>query len=169
MRTLLLLRHAKSDWEAPSGSDHERPLNKRGRKAAALVGTFLAKAGVVPELVVSSSAVRARTTVELAVAAGNWESKVEVTPALYEATPETVIAKLRRLTDEAGTVLLAGHEPTWSTLASLLIGGGALRMPTAAVAAIEFDAERWAEVDHGRGRLLWLIVPRLLDELDREA
>lgn len=169
MRTLLLLRHAKSDWEASSGSDHERPLNKRGRKAAALVGTFLAKAGVVPELVLSSSAVRARTTVELAAAAGKWESKVEVTPALYEAAPETVIAKLRRLPEEAQTVLLAGHEPTWSALASLLIGGGEIRMPTASVAAIEFDAESWAEVDRGRGKLLWLVVPRLLEGLELDA
>lgn len=169
MRTLLLLRHAKSDWEAPSGGDHERPLNRRGRKAAALVGVFLARAGAVPDLVLTSSAVRARTTVERAAESGRWPSKIEIAPALYEATPEAVLAEVRRQPDEAQTLLLAGHEPTWSALVSLLIGGGEIRLPTAAVAAIEFDTDAWESVGPGKGRLLWLVVPRLLENLELEA
>ncbi len=169
MRTLLLLRHAKSDWDAPAGGDHERPLNKRGRKAAAVVGSFLARAGAVPDLALTSSAVRARTTVELGAAAGRWASKVEITPDLYETTPAAVLTLLQLQPAAAQTVLLAGHEPTWSSLASLLIGGGTVRMTTAAVAAIELDIESWAEVAPGRGKLLWLVVPRLLENLGLEA
>lgn len=169
MRTLLLLRHAKSDWDAPAGGDHERPLNKRGRKAAALVGSFLARTGAVPDLVLTSSAVRARTTVELAAAAGRWTSKIDITSDLYETTPAAVLALLQRQPGAAQTVVLAGHEPTWSSLVSLLIGGGTVRMPTAAVAAIELDVESWDEVAPGRGKLLWLVVPRLLEEMEIET
>lgn len=169
MRTLLLLRHAKSDWDAPAGGDHERPLSKRGRKAAALVGAFLARAGAVPDRVLTSSAVRARTTVELAAAAGKWRSEIEVTPAFYESSPEAVLAEVRRQPKEVETLLVAGHEPVWSTLASRLVGGGAIRFPTAAVAAIELETDDWSEVAPGRGRLLWLVVPRLLEDLGLDA
>lgn len=162
MRTLFLMRHAKSDWDAPVGGDHERPLNSRGRKAAALMGRFFSRLELAPDLVVSSTAVRARTTVELAAEAGGWRAPIRLTRELYDSSPVVVLEVARQAPAEVERQLLAGHEPVWSELAGALIGGGQLRMATATVAAITFEIERWSEIAPGRGRLLWLIGPRQL-------
>lgn len=158
MKTLLLLRHAKSDWDSDFPDDHERPLAKRGRRAAKDVGRWLA-AVAPPDLVLSSTAVRARTTAELAAAAGGWSCPLETTRELYEATPEAVLAVVRRGPDAVSTLLVVGHEPTWSLFVSRAIGGGAVRMKTAAIAALSFEAARWDEVGFGDGVLEWLRVP----------
>lgn len=161
MKTILLFRHAKSDWET-GAPDPERPLNKRGRKAAARMGRFLAQAGEVAELVITSSALRARETVDRASQAGEWKPPVEVLDALYESSPEAVLAAIQSQDDGVSSLLLVGHEPTWSSLAAGLCGGGRLRLPTAAVARIDVGVERWGEVTPGSGELLWLVTPRLL-------
>ena len=166
MKTLLLFRHAKSDWGAEFGHDHERPLNKRGKRAAKRMGQYLATVGCLPDRVVVSSAVRAVKTVELAAAAGNWNCEVEITDGLYEADPGRVVELIQQQPDDRDTVLFTGHEPTFSATASLLIGGGELRMPTAAIACIEFEAERWSDVKPPAGRLAWLVTPKLLEEPD---
>src|SRR4029453_10627238 len=114
MKTLYLFRHGKSDWEGDDGNDHERPISKRGEKAARAMGKFLAQAGRVPDSIVTSSAVRARTTVEIAARAGGWKAPVRTTRALYEAAPEAVLEEVRAEADGTETLLLAGHEPTWS-------------------------------------------------------
>jgi phosphohistidine phosphatase len=169
MRTLLLLRHGKSDWEAGARNDQDRPLNKRGKKAARRVGRYLAAVGSVPDLVLTSTAVRAVSTVALAAEAGNWNCEVVQTGRLYEAAPEDLVPLIREQADSIGVLLLAGHEPTFSSLASLLIGGGSVKLPTAAVACIEFAAEHWAEVRPGTGQLAWLIVPKQLDDTETAA
>jgi phosphohistidine phosphatase len=163
MLTLLLMRHGKSDWQMPFPHDRERPLAKRGRKAAARMGRFLSELGVAPERVLTSDAVRARETAALAAKAGGWSCAIEPVETFYEGSPEAVIQQLRQLLSVPQTLLLVGHEPTWSSLLSLLIGGGALRFPTAAVAALELDAPSWAQLEPGRCRLLWLVPPRLLE------
>lgn len=165
MRTLLLLRHAKSDWEAPFGRDHDRPLNARGRRAAALIGETLARLELVPDRVLTSSALRAKTTVELAMAAGKWRSEVEVLPSFYDSSPAAVLAEIHRQPASAATLLVAGHQPVWSELASLLIGGGNLLLPTAGLVAIEFDVASWRLAAPGRGALAWFLVPRMLEKL----
>ena len=143
MKTIILLRHGKSDWEADYDDDHERPLAERGRSAAALMGTLLARVNQVPQRVLCSSAVRARETVRLAVEAGGWSCSV---------TEDDAVVSL----------LLAGHEPAWSGLAAELIGGGELRFPTAAMARIDFEVDRWSRVRPATGSLVWFVIPRLL-------
>jgi phosphohistidine phosphatase len=165
MKSLILLRHAKSDWDAAYETDHDRPLNKRGRKAAALMGRYLSGLDQLPDRVVCSSALRARDTVRLAVESGNWDRPVEVTSELYAASATEVLQLVRRLDDALESVLLAGHEPTWSELAGRLIGGGALRMPTAAMARIDFPVEGWSEVGAGQGTLIWHVTPKLLRQI----
>ncbi|RMH19265.1 MAG: histidine phosphatase family protein [Acidobacteria bacterium] len=162
MKTLLVLRHAKSDWHADSGGDHDRPLNPRGRRAARAVGRFLSAAGVAPQQVVSSSAVRARHTAELAAEAGAWHARLEITRKLYDASPGTVIDAVQHADDDVEVLLVAGHEPTSSALVSTLIGGGRLRLPTAAAACVELSVSHWRELAPGRGHLRWLITPKLL-------
>jgi phosphohistidine phosphatase len=165
VKTLILLRHAKSDWGAAHDADHERPLAKRGRNAAATMGALLARAGQVPDRVLTSSAVRAQETVRLAVEAGNWECPTEVAPDFYGSSPATVVARVREEDDAAASLLLAGHEPTWSMLASQLMGGGFLRFPTAAMARIDLDIESWSRLEFDKGVLVWFLIPRLIKSL----
>lgn len=163
-KRLLLFRHAKSDWHAGIPDDHERPLTKRGSEAARIMGRVLAAADQLPDLVVTSSAVRARTTVELAHEAGGWRCPVETSDALYDTDAASVLEEIRKLPDAAAGVLLAGHEPTWSELASRLIGGGDLRFPTAALARLDLDVARWRDATFGCGALVWLLQPKFFVE-----
>ncbi len=164
MKTLLLLRHGKSDWDADYGADHERPLAKRGVKAAKRIGRFLKEIDEVPDLVVSSTAVRAQTTAELASRAGEWKTELSATRDLYEASPAAIIDTLRQLPDRIGSVMLVGHEPTWSSSVSVLTGANC-RFPTAAACRIDFERDRWADVSFGGGQLIWLVVPNSLPDL----
>jgi phosphohistidine phosphatase len=166
MKTLILFRHGKSDWEKGSENDHDRPVSKRGRTAARVMGRLLSLARQVPDSVVTSSAVRARTTVELAAESGNWQCPIRVTRALYEATPFTVLEEAHREPDGTQCLLLAGHEPTWSELSSLLVGGGSFHVPTAALMRIDFDVPAWPAVAYGKGTLIWLLPPKFFTEGD---
>jgi phosphohistidine phosphatase len=164
MKTLMLMRHGKSDWDTDSSNDHDRPLARRGIKAARRIGRWLATAERAPELVITSTAVRAQTTVELAAEAGAWSCPIHATQSLYGADIETTLAEVHGLPERVERVLLAGHEPTWSSFVSRMIGGGSIRFPTAAVAAIELNVSHWQAVAVGAGTLLWMIVPRLLKD-----
>ena len=114
MKTLVFFRHGKSDWAAPFDRDHDRPLAKRGRKAAQVMGRFLASSGQAPDSIVTSTAVRARDTVRVASRAGGWSAPIRETLELYGAGPETILSLIRTEPDTAESLLLAGHEPTWS-------------------------------------------------------
>jgi phosphohistidine phosphatase len=162
LKTIILFRHGKSDWDTDFGTDHDRPLAKRGRHAAATMGALLARLEQVPDRVLTSSAVRARETVERAAEAGAWPCPILVTPEFYASSPATVLARVREEDDAVASLLLAGHEPTWSALASDLMGGGRLRFPTAAMARIDFEVDSWSRVDADRGVLVWFLIPRLL-------
>ena len=162
MVTLLVLRHGKADGDASFESDHERPLAERGRKAASLVGAFLNAIGLTPDSVITSSAVRARTTVEIAAEAGSWGCGIRTADGFYGATPGQVMEEVKSETDSTKTLLIAGHEPTWSALITLLIGGGTLRFPSAALACVEFPVEHWRDVEPSRGQLAWLVTPKQL-------
>lgn len=162
MKTLIFFRHGKSDWDADYQGDHSRPVAKRGRKAAALMGRFLKATGQIPDRVITSSAVRARTTVELAHAAGEWACSVRVTDMLYDATSADVLREIQAEPDECGRLLVAGHEPTFSEMIGRLTGKASVRFPTAAMARIDFDVAGWSEVEFGAGELVWLIPPKVL-------
>lgn len=162
---LLLLRHGKSDWEVPFESDEDRPLARRGRRAAELVGKTLERVDLVPDLVITSSALRARDTVERAADAGKWGCPVEVTEKLYGASPAGVLEVVRRLPPEVERVLLVGHEPTWSSFLAEAVGGGDFRFPTAALALVRFHVGGWDSVEPGTGELQWLLPPRLLQQI----
>ncbi len=164
MKTLLLLRHGKSDWDTDYGADHERPLAKRGVKAAKRIGKFLTAIDEIPDLVVSSTAVRAATTADLASRAGGWDTEMSTTRDLYEASPAGVVDALRGLPDRVSSVMLVGHEPTWSSSVSVFTGANC-RFPTAAVCRIDFERDRWADVSFGGGQLIWLVVPNSLPDL----
>lgn len=155
---LLLMRHAKSDWDADFERDHERPLNERGIRSARLMGRFLTAHDLEPLHVISSTAVRARTTAELAASAGRWQADIELDRSLYDTGPDGVILRARRA-PEVSRLMLVGHQPTWG-LAVAELTGEAIQMKTATVAVIGFDFVSWGEIGPGRGRLASVLQPR---------
>ena len=162
MKTIILFRHGKSDWDSSAESDHERPLAKRGRLAADRMGKYLSEMGEVPDLAISSTAVRARDTLNRAVRSGDWPCRVEQLDDLYLPSPFTLLEVLQHQSDELVSVMLVGHEPAWSETLSLLVGGGRFRFPTAAMARVDVDSERWADLDFGLGNLRWMVTPKEL-------
>ena len=162
MKHIIFLRHAKSDWDASYDGDPERPLAKRGRKAAKTMGRFLASTGLSPDLVLSSSAVRARRTAEIANKAGDWDAPIEVAGALYGSSVAEVLDVMSRVRAECRRIVVVGHEPTWSQCVGALTGGGDVRMPTAAMACLTAEVSRWDQIDTATCQLIWLVTPRLL-------
>ncbi len=158
MKLLLVMRHAKSDWNADYGSDHQRPLNQRGERSARLMGPVVAAAGHAPQLIVSSTAVRARSTAVLANEAGNWGAPIVLEDRLYEGGVDTAIDVARTAAD-VERLMLVGHQPTWSYLVSTL-SGEHVDIKTATVAVIGFDITEWSELAPGGGDLVVVYQPR---------
>ncbi|MGB0578282.1 MAG: SixA phosphatase family protein [Limisphaerales bacterium] len=163
-KTLILFRHAKSDWDSDNGTDHDRPLATRGVKAAAAMGKFLAEVGHLPELAISSTALRAMTTLKLAKEAGNWPCETRLDKSLYNTDPSAVMRYIAALPSDVQSVMLVGHETTWSELTALLTGGGNVRFPTGAMVRMDFAAETWASVQPNSGELVWFVPPRFVTE-----
>jgi phosphohistidine phosphatase len=163
MPGLILFRHGKSDWDADyPGGDAARPLARRGRKAAKTMGRFLARAGQVPDAAITSPAERAEDTLRLAMDGGGWTCPTRTADPLYGGGVSDLLGEIRNEPATTDVLLAVGHEPTWSEAVSAFIGGGAVRLPTAAMARIDFDVDRWGEVGPGAGVLVWSVVPRLL-------
>jgi phosphohistidine phosphatase len=161
MKTLLLLRHAKSSWDEAGIADFERPLAPRGRKDAPRMGKTLAKRGPVPDAVVSSPAERARQTVEAFLVAAGLELQPKFDEKIYAASSETLVDVVRRLPPRRSCVLLVGHNPGFEELLARLTGSPA-EMPTAALACIDFETRAWSEIRDGGGTLRWLLAPKEL-------
>ena len=123
------------------------------------MGMLLVRSGKkLPTLVVCSSALRARSTLDVALRAGEWSPEVIISDALYATSAEKVLSLVRKLPDSHQRVMLVGHEPTWSELVRRFCGGR-VRMPTAAMARIDFQARKWREVAFDGGELVWLLQP----------
>jgi phosphohistidine phosphatase len=163
VRTLLVLRHAKSDWtHGPGEPDVARPLSARGRRAADTIGRFIAASGNVPDGAVRSPAHRVVETLERAMEAGKWRCAVRESERLYGFAVDAIVDEVRAEDDATSVLLVVGHEPTCAEMVAQLIGGGQVVMPTAALARVDFDAERWSGVAAGGGVLRWLVTPRLV-------
>lgn len=161
MKTLLLLRHAKSDWDDTKLRDFDRPLAARGKRDAPRVGKALRARGPAPDLIVSSPAARARETIEAVIDSANLTLSPVFDEAIYGASSAELISIIRRLPGESSCALLVGHNPGFEDTVSRLTGSHE-RMPTAALACIEFQVERWEDVEDGRGNLIWLLTPKQL-------
>lgn len=146
MRTLLLMRHAKSSWDDPSWRDHERPLNERGRRDAPRIGALLAEHGLVPDLILSSTSTRTRETVALLVDALGAEPDTRFVDELYLASPQQLLAAAATAPAHCATVLVVAHNPGLGDLVSHFAGRYE-RMPTAAVARVEVEVDDWAGLD----------------------
>jgi phosphohistidine phosphatase len=166
-RALYLLRHAKSSWDDPDLDDHDRPLARRGARAGAAVALHLRTEGIQPALVLCSSALRARETLDL-IAPALGDAAVWVEPELYGADVADLLLRLARLPPAVPSVLLIGHAPSLRDLALRLAGGGdaaalsrlRAKMPTAALATLVLPRGAWARLAPGSAELRGFVVPR---------
>lgn len=161
MRRLILMRHAKSSWAEAGQRDHDRPLNGRGRRDAAAMGTWLAAQGWTPDAALVSTAARTQETWALL---GFGEIAMTPPADLYHAAPEAMLAALRGAPD-AETVLMLGHMPGIAATARMLLAAPPddaefAKYPTTATSVIEFGVEGWREVRWGSGRLAAFTTPR---------
>jgi phosphohistidine phosphatase len=170
VKHLWILRHAKAASQGTEGDDHSRPLTGRGRRQTTQVAAYMAAkvaaAEPVPDLVISSSATRARMTAEPVHAALGDGVPLDIEPALYGADPDDIVDRLRLIGDDTTSVMVVGHNPTFHELALLLDAvddDGRARLetgfPTAALAHLVLDVTTWTEVVAGCGRLEELFVP----------
>lgn len=162
MKNLYLIRHGKSDWDADYDRDHDRPLNKRGRRDAVKIGDYLKRASVQPDAVLCSSALRTQQTLELLAEEAGWRSEIHVDEGLYLAAPNEVMQFIASQPAHVDTLAVIGHQPFTGQVASHFLGGRHLEVPTACVVGIEFDASHWPGVVAEQGRLLMHVLPRRL-------
>lgn len=170
MRRLILFRHAKSEW--PAGvEDHERPLAKRGRRTAPLMGAFLARQDLLPDLALVSTARRAMQTFELASAEFGVKLEWKAEPRLYDAPVNALLDVVRQAPATISTLMLVGHNPGLEEFARQHVAGGPEpdlsrlreKFPTAGIAVIDFNAKDWTAVDTDRGELKRFETPKSLE------
>lgn len=162
MKTLLILRHAKSSWKKTGLPDHDRPLNKRGQRDAPRMGLLLRDLGLVPDLILSSPARRARQTAQTVAEESGYEGEVLLEPAFYPGDPEDFVAVLQQLPPNPQRVMVVGHNPGLEALLEDLTGAYE-RLPTAALAQVRLPIEDWRELDQEtEGTLVDLWLPRQL-------
>ncbi len=163
MRTLMLMRHAKSSWKQPGIPDHDRPLNQRGASAATTMAHWLSDQGFDPDVILASTATRVQETLERMRRTGWGADAVILTePRLYLAYPDTILQCLSSLDSDWATALAIGHNPGMADLASTF-AGRSIEFPTAAVAVFRSPATDWPTAVGSRDwRLLHLWKPREL-------
>jgi phosphohistidine phosphatase len=162
MKTLLILRHAKSSWKFPDLTDHDRPLNSRGKHDAPLIGKKLAKEGLVPDVIIASSAIRAHATAKKVAKASGYRGEIAVESSLYGGGPTTYLNILRNQLDQYDKVLLVGHNPDVEQLLHILTGTEVI-MPTCALAHLSLILERWLDLNNNtKGKLIKIWRPKEL-------
>ena len=169
MRTLSLLRHAKSSWDDERLADFDRPLARRGLEAAPHMGAYMRRLGLRPDLITCSPARRTRQTLELATPEARLKDvPVQLSPDIYEAEPDTLLAHLARVPAQVAHILLIGHNPGLQELVLLLAGESlapefaslAQKLPTGALVVIELPIDDWSEIGPGCGRVTHFMSPR---------
>lgn len=163
MKTLYLMRHAKSSWENAGITDFDRPLNDRGIRAAEFMGSIASERDILPDIIICSTAERARQTNELFCEAVGFDGVTATEGRIYEATAGRLIEIISVLDDRYHSAMLIGHNPGMESVIYYLTGA-VEPMPTAAIAVIELNNKKWADIDAGLNRLVCVLRPRQLME-----
>jgi phosphohistidine phosphatase len=158
MKTLYVLRHAKSSWNTPGQADFDRPLNERGKRDAPAMGALMKEKGFEPDLILSSPAQRAKETARLVKEAAGFTAEIKFEPGIYEASLADLLKIISEVEAVSEKVLLVGHNPGLEHLLMSLTGE-MNSMPTAALAEIELAVEQWSEIIKG-GKLKNLFKPK---------
>jgi len=162
MKTLLILRHAKSSWKDDTLSDHDRPLNKRGMKDAPRMGELMKELDILPDLILSSTAKRARATAEIVADESGFEGEIQLSRDLYSFSPEAYLEALTDVPDEFQRLMIVGHNPGLEEILEALTGSYE-RLPTAALVQISLPIEHWVELNEEiEGELINVWLPKEL-------
>jgi phosphohistidine phosphatase len=168
MKTLLLMRHAKSSWKDSDLPDHERPLNKRGKKDSIFMGEVLKEKELLPQTILASSAVRIRETIDGMTGSSDFAGEVEYSDELYLAEPDVFLKILKDLPDTIERVMVMGHNPGLEGLLQVL-SGRIESLPTGSIAYLSLPIQQWSELSGDtEGELIEMLLPRELRELAKE-
>jgi len=160
MKSVLILRHAKSSWKHPDVNDHDRPLNKRGKHDAPRMGELLQDEHLVPDFIISSTAKRARSTAKVLAKAAGYKGDITLNQSLYAASPTAYIDVLNDLSNEYARVLMVGHNPGLEQLVKMLTGEEHA-IHTCSLAHVQLRVNSWTEIDYKtKGKLLGIWQPR---------
>ena len=162
MKTLLIVRHAKSSWDDPSLADFERPLNKRGNRDAPFMAKKIKEHNIQPDIILSSPAVRAFTTATIYAEALNFpEHQIAKRELIYDRGPKQILLMLNETDDKINTVMLFGHNPDLSTLTQFLCDFKFGNLPTCGTVCIDFDINSWANLGDEKGKLRFFESPKM--------
>lgn len=165
MKTIYLVRHAKSSWDFPELDDFHRPLNARGKKDAPRMGRYLNEQGLQPDLVISSPAVRAlKTAKKVAAKLGIDKREIVTDKAIYHAWPDKLLKVIVELDDQHSSVMLFGHNPGLTEFANKLGNLAIDNIPTTGAVGIQFDVDFWRAIGYNSGQLLFFQYPKGLPE-----
>jgi phosphohistidine phosphatase len=158
------MRHAKSSWKEQDLSDHDRPLNKRGQNDAPRMGKLLKDEDLIPDLIMSSTAARAKKTAELVAKACRYKGEIVLNHSLYGAEPAAYLKILEGLSDKHKAALVIGHSPSVEGTVEVLTGSPDVMMPTCALAQISLPIQNWVELKKQKikGKLLKVWRPKEL-------
>jgi phosphohistidine phosphatase len=162
MKTLYLLRHAKSSWADATLADFDRPLNERGKRGAETIGNYLKSNNIAPELILCSTALRTRETLAMVTHAAELNAAVRYDQRIYEASSSRLAQVISEIENHRNVVMLIGHNPGMEEIL-LLLTGKREEMSTATLAKIVFDTMSWTTVVKKRGTLEWIVSPRNLE------
>ncbi|MBF8257817.1 MAG: phosphoglycerate mutase family domain protein [Actinobacteria bacterium] len=162
MKTVVLVRHAKSSWKDTSLKDFDRPLNKRGERDAPLMGKKLKERRVMPDLILSSPAKRAKKTATcIAEEIGYPKNKILYNDKMYHSGGRVLLEIVRNQDDEHGTIMLFGHNPDLGDLAEMLLDSDPVyAIPTTGVYCIRFDVDSWKDIREGNGEVVFFDYPK---------
>jgi phosphohistidine phosphatase len=146
MKTLFLMRHAKSSWKESNIPDHDRPLNRRGKHDAPLMGKLLRDQKMNLDLIISSTALRAETTANLIAKAVRYKGKIILDKSIYNAEPMDLMTLLSNSSDEYNSILLVGHNPTMEETVQMITNSPELTMATCAVAHLTLSIDTWTDL-----------------------
>jgi phosphohistidine phosphatase len=164
MKTLYILRHAKSSWKDPKLPDFERPLNRRGQRAAETLGQHFRNEEIVPDLVLCSPAIRTRETIEIIVKTAKWRTEVRYDERIYEAGAMRLFEVVSQIENDRKIALLVGHNPGLEELLQLLTGN-IEQMPTGALAELAIKTSKWSEALQKKAVLKSFVKPKELERI----
>lgn len=161
MKTLYLVRHAKSSWKYPELTDFDRPLNKRGKRDAPEMGRRLKDRDIMPDLMLSSPANRALTTCrEIARQIDFPKGSIQTDHGIYHAGTRTLLDITRKTPDSIESLMMFGHNPGFTDFANQLAGTDIFNIPTCGIFACSFDVDHWQDVAEGKGRMVFYDYPK---------
>lgn len=163
MKTLLIVRHAKADWQMPGQKDQDRPLINRGIKRTELISDFLKNKNINPDLIVASSAIRAAQTAKLLAKGLDFnESKIIFNPDIYHWSHVDLFDVFLEIPDDVNTMILVGHNPTLTDFSNIFLDHPIENLPTTGVVCISFDTNVWSDIRKSTTKTEFVIFPKML-------